>query len=78
MNTLFPNPPLRRTNGRFATKEQARTDKVMKENQRLKVRNAYLERKLEALEKAILNRHLVYTNMGGVDKIADFFLPEMS
>lgn len=78
MNTLFPNPPLRRTNGQFATKEQARTDKVMKENQRLKVRNAYLERKLEALEEAILKRQLVYINIGQADRIEDFFLPDLN
>ncbi len=78
MNTLFPPKPLRRLDGRFATREQAIADRLRVRNKVLEARNQYLERKLKALETAILNRQLVYTTKGRkLPIVEDFFIPEL-
>ena len=59
MNELFKKQKSRRTNGRFATSEQALFDKTKSRNTFLEYENEMLKRKLRVLEKYVLNRNII-------------------
>lgn len=59
---LFKQPTSRRTNGRYATPEQALFDKTKKRNAFLEYENEMLRRKLQVFEKGVLERNIVITH----------------
>lgn len=59
MDTLFKQERKRRSNGRFATPQQAHNDKLKRENERLRYDNEMLRRKLEVFERGVLRREII-------------------
>ncbi len=57
-NELFKQEVYRRSNGRFATREQCLVDKIKKRNKYLEYENEMLKRKLKVYERAVLERRL--------------------
>ncbi len=53
------NPKFRRTNGRFASPEQAMMDKLRERNKYLEYENEMLKRKLKVFQQLVTKRKMV-------------------